>query len=156
MEIITKELVRRAVEFVKPAVKKILDVEDTTWGPRWVEGLVKIPGLEERLSFTLGKITKWNPTWGETISFGRIAAAKLQVVEREGVNTSILVATKPWKLEKGEYLYSGGAVRDGICVAVSGAKGRTDEAIAEMIISAITMLAFLETEKRLKEGQEQI
>lgn len=155
MKIITEGLVKKAIELVRPAAEKILNAEDTTWGPKWVEGLIKAPGLEEELSFLFGKVTEWNPSWG-AIFFSKIVAAKLQVVKREGVNTSILVATKPWKLEEGEYLYPGGAVRDGICVAVSGAKGRTDEAIAEMVISAIVMLAFLETEKRLKEGQEQI
>ena len=156
MGIITKELVKEAIELVRPTAEKILNTEGTTWGPKWVEGLIKVPGLEDEISFFLGEVTEWNSSWGKETFFNEIAAKKLQMAKREGMNTSILVAIKPWKLEKGEYLFSGGAVRDGICVAVSGAKGRTDEALAEMVISAIVMLAFLETDKRLKEEQEQI
>lgn len=154
--ILTKELVRRAIRLVEPAAEEILSASDMIWGPDWVDGRVKIPGLEGIISFYFGSAMGWRETWGEEKDFGEIAERKLRVVEREGVNTSIVVATKPWQLKKGEYLYAGGAVRDGICVAVSGAKSQVDEAIAEMVISAIIMLALLETERRLEEGEKQI
>lgn len=157
--IITTEMAIRAIQLIRPAVEeKILNTEGTTWGPKWVEGRMKLPGVEETIKFVFG-ITRaivWNPEWGKEVSFGRIAEAKLRVVMREGVNTSVVVATRPWQLMEGEYLYAGGAVRDGICVAVSGAKSATDEAIAEMVISAIVMLALLKTEKMLKSGLAQI
>lgn len=164
MRILTKELVERAVELVCPAAKEILFAEGTTWGPKWVEGRVEAPGLEEMIKFDFGEephrfgepARKWRREWGEEIYFGEIAEAKLRVVMREGVNASLVVATKPWLLKGGEYLYAGGVYRDGIAVAVSGAKSATDEAIAEMVVSSIVMLAMLETERRQKEGKEQI
>jgi hypothetical protein len=157
MMILTEAMVRGAIELVRSTAEVILGAIDTTWGPRWVEGRVKVPGVEKILKFDFGTTDReWNPEWGKEKYFGEIAEAKLRVVEREGVNTRIVVATRPWKLKPGEGLYSGGAVRDGICVAVSGAKGTTDEAIAEMVISVIVMLAFLETERRLQEGRKQI
>lgn len=157
MRILTEELVRRAINIVEPTALEILSRPSTIWGPTWVEGRVRAPGLEKIIKFNFEAIPgPWKPEWGEEKDFGEIAEKKLHVAEREGVNTSVVVATRPWKLEKGEYLYAGGATRHGISVAVSGAKSQTDEAIAEMVISAIVMLALLETERRLKEGQEQI
>jgi len=146
-----------AINLVRPTVEKILNDKKMTWGPKWIEGFIKAPGLKYGITdFTIGKKTEWNLEWGEKVSFSEIAAAKMHVIEREGINSSQVVATKPWKLETGEFLYPGGACRDGICVAVSGARGRADEAIAEMIISAIVMLAFMEADQRLKEGKYQI
>ena len=158
MRILTEELVERAIKFVRPSVERILEAGGTTWGPKWVEGRVKAPGLENIIKFLYG-ITfpnTWDSDWGEVKHFGEIAEKKLCVADREGVNTSIVVATRPWNLKEGEYLYTGGATRNGISVAVSGAKSKTDEAIAEMVISTIVMLALLETERRLEEGEEQI
>lgn len=156
MRILTEELVRRAIKIVRPAAEEILKTETAVWGPRWVEGRVMAPGVKEVAEFLFGWVDTWDPEWGERRDFGKIAEAKLRVAEREGVNTSIVVALRPWNLKEGEGLYAGGAVRDGICVAVSGAKSAADEAIAEMVISAIVMLAFLETERRIQEGEKQI
>lgn len=168
MRILTKELVEKAIELVRPVAEKILNTEGTTWGPKWVRGVVKLPGLLgplDVIGFEFGDVsiddfgdvsTEWNPDWGERKNFREIAETKLETAIREDMNTSFVVATRPWQLLPGEYLYAGGATRNGISVAVSGAKGVTDEALAEMVISAIIMLALLETEKRLKEGKEQI
>jgi hypothetical protein len=157
MRIISVNLVRGAIELVRPTAEKILDTEGTTWGPKWVEGRVKAPGLEEIGTFDFGTTSRaWDPAWGEEKYFGEIAEKKLYVADREGVNTSIVVTTRPWNLKEGEYLYDGGATRNGITVAVSGAESKTDEAIAEMVISAIVMLASLETKERLEKGQEEI
>ena len=75
---------------------------------------------------------------------------------REGGMTSDLVNVAPWLFEKGEYLYPGALMRYGIAIAVSGARGRADEAIAEIILSMITMLAYLETDQRKKRELFQI
>ncbi len=156
MRILTEELIEKAVNFVRHTAESILFIPGTTWGPNWVKGRIKAPGLKKIIEFHFGVHGIWRSTWGREKDFGEIAEKKLDVLRREGVNTSVVVATKPWQLKEGEYLYAGGAVRDGICVAVSGAKSQTDEAIAEMIISTVVMLAQLETERRLKEGEEQI
>ena len=99
---------------------------------------------------------QWNPEWGIREKFDGIAFKKLCVVKREKLPTSVVVAIKPWKLQEGEYLYSGGTTRAGISVAVSGAKGRTDEALAEIVLSTVIMLLFLEADQRVKANQMQI
>jgi hypothetical protein len=161
MRILTAELIRKALELVRPSVEKILNTEGTTWGPKWVEVVVRASDQDSLTSVPVlytrfGKAIFWQSEWGEKKDFNKIALSKLYVAKREGVNTSIVIATQPWKLKKGEYLYPGGATRDGISVGVSGAKGVTDEAIAEIVISAIIMLAQLETGQRLKEGKAEI
>jgi len=154
----TEEMVKKAVELVMPAANEILASEGTTWGPKWVEIWIQAPGVEQPLAFAygLGDLNKWNPEWGARLDFGEIAAAKLQVITREHADSGHVVIRTPWQFEEGEYLYAGGIVREGIYVAVSGAKEAVDTAIAEMVASAIAMLAYLETAKRLKEGKERI
>lgn len=164
--IITKGMVLEAIALVGPSADKILSTPGTTWGPQWVEGRVMAPGLEEVIKFDFGEpssrlgepnpFRSWKKEWGPEIYFGEIAEMKLRATEREMDNTSLVVATNPWNLELGEFLYGGGVYRDGICVGVSGAKEKTDEAIAEMVATAIAMLALLETERRIKEGENLI
>jgi hypothetical protein len=159
VRILTEKLVERAITIVEPSAEGILRTHiagGLIWGPRWVEVRVKVPGIEKILRFHFGRTPKWDPLWGEEKDFDKIADSKLQVAEREGVATSIVVAIRPWALNEGEYLYSGGAARDGIYVAVSGAMGRTDEMIAEMIVSAIVGLVHLEADERRKDGKNQI
>ena len=72
------------------------------------------------------------------------------------MSTRLVVANQPWNLKAGEYLYSGGVTRGNICVAVSGAKGSTDEGIAEMVLSTIIMLAQLETSERIEAKNNKI
>jgi len=158
--IITPELVARAIELVRPAVQEILCDSQAVWGPRWVDGWVDAPGLEKAYRFGFQAMRSrsrvWNRKWGKKMDFVSVADKKLSVVKRLGVNTSAVAKLMPWLLQEGEYLYAGGAWRDGICVAVSGAKSAADEAIAEMVASAIVMLCLLDAEKRLKENKAQI
>ena len=155
MEILTVEMVDRAIEMVRPSVKKILSEKETTWGPVWVDIVVNL-FPDKYYYYVIGKRTPWKKKWGEEKIFSNIAFAKLEAAAREGVNTSVLVATRPWSLRKDEYLYPGGVTRNGIAVGVSGAKGIVDEAIAEMIVSVIVMFTKLETERRIKEGENKI
>lgn len=156
--LLTKELIEEAVKLVSPAALAILDAKGTTWGPKWVEGYVSSDGLSERLGFVIGEYSgsPWPKEWGGRKNFLDIALAKLLVVEREKLSTSVIVATRPWLLRDGEYLYAGGVARDGIYVAVSGAKSYVDEALAEMVLSAIIMLAHLKCDKMKQEGKNQI
>ena len=160
MRILTQEMIAKAIELVRPSAEKILNTEGTTWGPRCVAGWIAIRDPQILLnSFTFGttKDTQdWKPEWGEYKDFVRIADSKLQVVLREGMSTRLVIATQPWKLKAGEYLYPGGVIRGDICVAASGAKGSTDEAIAEMVLSVIIMLAQLETSKRIETKNSRI
>jgi len=150
--IITKGLILKVLDFVTPTVESILASENMTWGPKYINGYINVPGIEKH-PFTFGEYEEWNPEWGEEKDFSLIAGKKADVAERLGGKTSNIVAMRPWLLKKGEFLYPGGNSRSGITVAVSGAIGWVDEFIATMILEAIIMLAQLETDKR-KERKE--
>src|SRR3989344_1574326 len=137
MSIITEGMVHEAINLVRPAAQAILKTKGLTWGPKWVDGMISIPGSASPILFIFGKLTKWEPGWGEEISFVSIAKLKLSTARHEKANTSAVGANRPWALSSGNYLYAGGAYRDGIAVGVSGAYGWVDEAIATMIIDAI-------------------
>ena len=152
MGILNKYLVRKAIWLATPSILKILEHKGATWGPKWVTGFVSIPDREEWIDFQIGE----DPEWGNPDRFFEIAGKKMAVVEREGKATSVVVATRPWRLKDGEYLYPGGATRDGISVVASGAKGRADEAISEIILSAIRMLAFLKADVKVEAHEMKI
>lgn len=155
--IITEELIKAAFGLVEPTVEVILLADGTTWGPRWVEGFVSAPGTDGTVPFKFGKVTEWNEKWGpKRDSASEIATMKLQVTEDTGEDTSTIVAVAPWLLKNGQYLYPGGASRLGISVAVSGAKGWVDEAIANMVIDCIIMLARLEVDARIARHEMKI
>jgi len=146
--IIDEALVREAIKLAQPTVAAILAHNGATWGPKWVTGRVMAPGLEtDKFEFEFssdGPKEEWN------------SEKKLAVAEREKTSTSVVVATRAWCLEEGEYLFPGGVHRDGISVSASGAKGRADEAIAEVVLSLIIMLANLKTDLRIEYKQTKI
>lgn len=157
MRILTKTMIELGIKFARPSAEKILNTKGTTWGPRWVKGWVAVRDSAWRISFTFGaRNDDWKPEWGGYKDFAKIAHAKLEVALREGMSTRLVVATQPWRLEEGEYLYPGGVTRGNICVAVSGANAATDEGIAEMVLSAIIMLAQQTTSERLRTGNNKI
>ncbi|KKQ76581.1 MAG: hypothetical protein US98_C0032G0008 [Parcubacteria group bacterium GW2011_GWC1_38_6] len=156
--IITKKLINEAIELAKPIVQAFLTAEGFTWGPKYVIGFVSTPwtGLIPFDFVAPGETKEWNPVWGEEKDFANIAMKKLELTLRIGKNTSVVTADTPWLIRDGEYLYPGGVTQEGISVAISGAKGRTDEALAEILISIIIMLANLEADGRKKAGEMQI
>jgi hypothetical protein len=147
--VITEKMVERALEIAKPAIEAILDAPEATWGPKWVETKVMAPGLETPVKFTFGCKTEWKPEWGKELDFGEIMEYKFTTARREKQNSSIIALTKPWLLYEGEYLYAGAAYRDGITTAASGARGWADEAISELVISIVIMLAHIEVDERV-------
>lgn len=153
--IITKEMIVEALYLLRPTAEAILKNNGTTWGPKWVDGYINAPGLDEPFAFTLGGKTAWDPAWGEERDFGRIAWKKLRVAERLGQKTSIVVAISPWQLLDGEFMYPGGDSRYGISSSASGAKGRADECIASLLIEIVIMLASLEADRR-KDAKEML
>lgn len=158
MSIITKELVEKAIELSRPSAVTILNQEGATWGPRWVAGCVSAPGLEDLVYFGFGEkpIQNWDAKWGDPANFDEIAEKKLALVLREKASSSVIVATRPWCLQKEEFLYAGGVYDDEIAAAASGAKGRADEAISGIVVVNIKMLVFLETDLRIQEKRMQI
>lgn len=157
MGILSRDLVNKALKLAEPSILAILNEEGLTWGPKWVVGCMTGPGLlNENILFQFGKDygKEWNNAeWGNQEMFFEIAKAKLKLVMREKMASSVIASTKPWVLEGGEFLYTGGYYQDGIGAAVSGALARTDEACAKIIHVSITMLAFLEAENRIRENR---
>ena len=159
--IITTEMVKQACSFAEPTILAILDdpKQKCVWGPAYVEVMISIPHNEKVIRAAFGaspEKKEWKKEWKTPKEFKNVAQKKLNAVLREGGMTSDLVNVAPWLFEKGEYLYPGALMRYGIAIAVSGARGRADEAIAEIILSMITMLAYLETDQRKKRELFQI
>lgn len=155
MAIITEEMILKAIALIRPTAQTMLRTQGLTWGPKYVEGNIRINGLPAS-KFRFGTMVKWDPKWGEIKNFAKIAQRKRAEAERGRTNTSAIVAARPWILRKGDYLYSGGAYRDGIAVGVSGSFGWVDEAIAIMLIDVIVMLAHLEVDGRVTTKQMQL
>jgi hypothetical protein len=154
--LLDKSLIERAIAMATPGVVAILDSKGTTWARKGVHVCVSGPGVAE-CEFRLGDVNSpWNPNWGDERNFGYIAEKKLIVAMRLQRNTSEAVTNTPWLLQDREFLYPGGAYRDGIGVGVSGGMGRADEAIAEIILSIIIMLLRLDTDKRIAEHKMEI
>lgn len=157
--IINGDMVQLAFYLISPSVEEILKADETTWGPKYVEGVLSAPGLKEDFLFRFGEVPlTWDPKWGELPkkSFLDIAKGKLQLAKREKENTSVTVLNKPWLVADGEYLYAGAAFRDGITAAASGAKGWVDEAISSLFIDTVIMLAHLDADRRVANNQKQI
>ncbi|MBU4350958.1 hypothetical protein L6250_00350 [Candidatus Parcubacteria bacterium] len=151
--IISQSKIDYALTLVRPAAEEILQAVGMTWGPQWVEGVVSVPGLND-FYFHLGRrCDEWDPEWGEKKDFREIAKCKLRLAKRLRMNTSTAVALFSWLLEEGDYLYPGGIYRDGIACAASGAKGRVDESLSEIVVSAIIMVAQLEADARKEHKQ---
>ncbi|MCK5021985.1 MAG: hypothetical protein KAR54_01920 [Candidatus Pacebacteria bacterium] len=158
MGIINEELVLQAIELMRPTVSKIFKQTGTTWGPKWVVGYINTPGLDTAIKFEFGRSPKkiWRKKWGNPSIFCKIAKKNRAVAEREQMATSLVAKLKPWVFKKEEFLYLGGSYSDEISCGVSGAKEQTDEAIGEILINIIKMLAFLETDSRIEKKQMEI
>ncbi|MFZ2188861.1 MAG: hypothetical protein WAV73_04835 [Candidatus Moraniibacteriota bacterium] len=159
-KIITKELIQKAIELTKPSAIAILQMEGATWGPKMVNGGVEAYGVKERVLYSFhgeDESAWWEPTWGKPKDFIHIADKKLGLVMKHQMNTSVLVALYPALLEDGDFLYSGGAYKKGIGGAsASGAKGRADETIAQILLANINMLVQLEKDRRILADQMEI
>ena len=149
MQIITGKMVEKALELAKPTIEIILKQPGTTWGPQWVNGYLSCPGITEDIPFTFGEETEWDHNWGAKRDFWTVAGEKLELARRMGEDTSKIIASSPWLIEPGEFLYPGGAIYLGISAGTSGAMGWVDELISSMIIEIIIMLAHLETDRRI-------
>ena len=147
--IIDEGMVLKAIALAERTAVAILARKGMTWGPQWVDGIVRVPEMED-FAFSIGTKTSWNPEWGEGPDFFGFAQAKLETACRTGYGTGTIVALCPWQLQTGENLYPGGVYRMGIGCGISGAVGRADEAIASVVVDMIIMLAHLETDRRQK------
>ncbi len=158
MGILTKDLAWKAFKLAEPSILAILNHPGATWGPKWVAIYVDGPGIAEPQLFHVGDDPKhrWSSDWGAPSGYDAIAKKKLEAVSREQESTRALISNCPWLFEKGEFLYVGGDFHEGISVAVSGAEGTADEAIAAIIIVNIKMLCFLEVERKIRSGDEKV
>ncbi len=159
MTILTIDLVEHAIRLAEPTALAILDDDRAVWGPKWVDGFVDGPGLQQIVPFTFGNklpAGTWNTTWGPEKDFVKVAGKKYDLVSREKMSSSLIIAIMPWLLQKDEFLYAGGAYRHGIIAVASGAKGWADEAIGNVIIDMTIMLSYLKTDALIAEKKMQI
>ena len=158
--IITRELIQEAIRLTKPSALAILQTEGMTWGPKTVVGYIEAGTMEDRMLYSFhGEDIdeEWDPEWGDYGKYMHIAMKKVDLTTKFGVNTSVIADSCPGQLEEGDFLYPGGAYREGIGGAsASGAKGRADEAIAEILLVNINMLVQLEKDRRIKVDQMEI
>lgn len=157
--IIDEKLIREAIDLARPSVAAILNKKGATWGPKWVGGFIKVPGLDKLIDFEFTSYLKfrpWKAKWGKKEDFFNIAKRKLEASDREKMSTRSIVAFRPQCLKKGEFLYPGGVNRYGISVGISGARGSADEGIAEILRSTVSMLVHLKTDARIKKNKMEI
>ena len=157
--IIDEKLIKEAIALARPSIVAILNKKGATWGPKWVAGYVKAPGMDKLIDFeftSYRKFKPWKAKWGKKEDFYNIARKKLEASDREKMSTRSIVAFRPQCLKKGEFLYPGGVNRYGVSVGISGARGSADEGIAEILRSTIGMLAHLKTDARIKKDQMEI
>ena len=155
-EILTKELVTHAINFLRPSIREILENMDCIWGPTWVEIVFSGPrGLFVQSS--AGFKTEWNPAWGEQRDFSAVAEGKHNLSQRERMSGSAMVQHEPWRLQRGDWLYSGSAYREGgLVCGVSGAKGEVDEMIANLVLETVIGLCILRRRELHDNGVKQI
>lgn len=158
--ILAPGLVDKAINLSLPSIEAILSTQELLWGPDWVAIIIDCPGLNPSipLVYLLGEKKAWDPEWndGVELDFEKIARSKLRTTTRTGLSTREVKHLAPWLYESGEYRYFGSAVYEGICVGVSGPRSEADQAIAEIVLATIKMLAYLEDKHRDETGDTQI
>ncbi len=152
--ILTGKMIKKAINLAKPSIFAILNDPKSVWRPKYVAINIAAPGLMTRYKTDIDAETKsWDPEWPKKKQFALIAEKKTDLSEREQASTREIIAMTPWLVQKGEYLYPGGVYCEDIIVSVSGAKGDTDEAIANIILAMIVFLSYQETTLRKEENR---
>lgn len=153
MSLLTEALVREAIHLALPTIERILSNDYCTWGPRGVAIVVNGKGLLGPVTHVAGDLNT-DGTWSdkrtsEHWNFQQIALQKMLTASRGGAPSVDVVENKPWLLEEGDSFYQGAVAEDdGLIVAVSGAYGQTDQAIAWIIWNLIWMLCALSIRER--------
>lgn len=140
--IIDEELVRTAIAFALPTVRKLVAAH--SWGPKGVVIAVSWTGCQKPVVYVmdgLGAEESWEKTWGPGRNFREIALQKLSTALRGGSSSRSVVANHPWLLKEGDSFYTGSAAEDGgLAVAASGAYGDTDETVSWIVWNIILLL----------------
>ncbi len=119
--------------------------------------VVSGPGLEERVTETVGQVEEWKEQWGQSRDFRELALRKAMLAERTRMPTDLAVSRMPWLLEEGDYLYQGGTGEPGgLTVAASGAFGTTDEGISDLVRALIVMLCRLKVMQMKEAGTNRV
>ena len=151
--ILTPDLLLAVIELAKPSAMAIIEMPGTTWGPKYVMGSLKFPGIDHPSGFMFGEEpTAWRPQWGDELpmdDFRKFAEHKRQLAERGQGPTSQIVVDKPWLLERGDNLYAGGTWYDGISVGVAGINSEADELIAKLVLTMLIGVARMEARNRV-------
>lgn len=162
--ILTGERVIEAVERVRPSIHVMFADKRAVWRPPYIAFVVDGPGLIQPVTGYIGNPVykkDWDPKWGKykhSSIFTNIARRKCEAARRNGEPTSVTIALRPEKFEKGEYLYPGGVAeeKDGIGVGVSGLYGYVDEWMAWWIYHAVVTLCQQEATARIAGDKKRI
>jgi hypothetical protein len=154
-EILTQGLVEQAIDLLRPTIREILENKDFIWGPKWVE--IVFSGLAGvYVEGTIGYKVQWDPEWGEEKDFLAVAGSKHDLSHREKMSGSEIVLLQPWRLQCGDWIYSGSVYSEGFTCGVSGAKGEVDEMIAHLIIETVKGLCILRRRTLQENGVKQL
>ena len=159
-DIFTREIAERAVHFVLPSIKKLMEL-----------GLLKRTHLHVVVSdmvhrsviateedwnsscilyeYSMGDRSAWE------LPFDKIARSKCYLSWRYGLPTQVLQTRCPHFLAEGDTIYYGSAARDGLAVACSGVQPYFDGMISEWVLEAMRALCIErreELEKAHKKG----
>ena len=134
--IITPDMVLEAIELARPTIEQLLEMPKATWGPKWIDFVLVIPGFYNPITTTIGTKTTWDPNWGEWKPehgpnegcFQHIACYKTDKCLQYKMSTREIIATIPWAFQKGDLMYIGGIYcGGGMAMSGSGATADADE-----------------------------
>lgn len=146
--LLTKEIVEKAIEISLPTIRNMVEVGG--WGPKGVVILIDGPGLNEPFYYAmdeLGPENEWVQKWGA--HFGAIAHQKLAATET-GMSSAEINAMEPWMITGIMSLHRGGVTKGKsgkLRGSASGAKGPTDVAIVELVLTAVALLCHLKRDR---------
>lgn len=141
--ILNVKLVEESIKIVLPAIKNAM--ETGVLKRKHLSICVLNPKNESVLfQHNIGDRAKWEDPFNE------LAKSKARIAKREKKDVSYVRERKPWMLESGDTIWSGGVYFQGLVVGVSGVEEYFDEMIAKWIIHTIKALCIA---KFLKEKE---
>lgn len=143
--LLTREVAQQAVEFVLPAVMRLIEGKTFKRGDLHIV-IAKVGLIPNSMAFTLWceEGILYEHSIGDRgawyLDFGHIARSKCYLSWRHGMSTQMLQARAPYLLELGDTVYYGSAVSDELVVACSGVQPYFDQMISSWVLEACRAL----------------
>jgi hypothetical protein len=129
---VNEDLVKRAVDMVRPMIDKLLGSDITGGRPNL--HLVVMVQEEEKIIYQ-ESFGEDRTTWKH--QFDIIARKKAYLCKRTGMVARSVRNNAPWLYKIGDTRYVGGVIENGLIVAASGVQDHFDEMISWIVLSAI-------------------